>query len=63
MKSSLKQSDAITNPLWKKKTNNLLHHILRPEHVKMENYFYYKSATSGSPLGGNGVECILLGPW
>ena len=31
------------------KKNNLLHQILRLEHVKRQNYFYYKSATSGAP--------------
>lgn len=43
------------------KEQNLLHQILRLKHVKMQNYFCYKSATSGGPLGRSDATCTLLG--
>lgn len=59
-KSSLKQSGAITNPLWKKQS--------APPYFKAgicENadFFLLQIATSGCPLGGNGIVCVLLGLW
>ena len=42
------ETTACSNKSFVKK-NNLLHQILRLEPVKRQNYFYYKSATSGTP--------------